>query len=88
MKNKLSGIIVTSVTYAVMGKQILQRAGMKAYIEKLSPGTTGCGCGYGIRVRGDGGAAAAILERSKIAVKGFYDIETEEKTDYIDPGHE
>ncbi len=68
-----SGIIVTSITYAMRGREVLLRNGIHATAERISPAVSGCGCGYGLRVRADGLVAARLLQDASIKVKGFYE---------------
>ncbi|HNX13703.1 MAG TPA: DUF3343 domain-containing protein [Oscillospiraceae bacterium] len=81
MKKQTSGIILTSVTYAIRAKEILLRYHIKALCEKLPASVTGCGCGYGLRVYCDEQTAVAVLESEGIQVKGNYTPSEE----YIQP---
>jgi len=72
MKKQISGIILSSVTYAIRAKEILLRYNIKALCEKLPASVTGCGCGYGLRVYCDEQTARALLETEGIQVKGNY----------------
>lgn len=42
-------ILVSSITYAMKGKRILEQRGIRAYVERI-PRTREAGCGYGIYV--------------------------------------
>lgn len=44
-------IIVSSVTYAYKGKNVLEQRGYKAYIEREPKRLSECGCHYIIRVK-------------------------------------
>jgi len=72
MKKPISGIILSSVTYAVRAREVLLRYDIKALCEKLPASVTGCGCGYGLRVCSDEQTARALLEAAGIQVKGSY----------------
>ncbi len=72
MWGQISGIIVSSVTYAIRAKEVLLRYNIKALCEKLPASVTGCGCGYGLRVNTDEQTARALLEDAGIQVKGSY----------------
>ena len=73
MKNTVSGLILSSVTYAMRARDILARHNIKSFCEKLSPQVTGCGCGYGLRVRAQAEVAADILRAASIKIKGYYE---------------
>ena len=64
-------IIVSSVTYAYKGKNILERKGIKAYIEKEPYRLSECGCHYIIRVKDYPlDAAMEILKNARVRVIG------------------
>ena len=44
---------VGSVTYAIKGRDILRKSGIKAYIERKTNAVGGVGCGYVIVATGD-----------------------------------
>lgn len=68
------GLIVSSVTYAVYGRDALVRRGIKAFIQRLDPSAAGgCGCGYGLRAGCECDEAERILAEEKITVKGYYE---------------
>ena len=46
-------ISVSSITYAIKGRDFLRRKGFKAYIEKKTNTKGNAGCGYVIIVQGD-----------------------------------
>lgn len=64
--------MLSSVTYAMKGKEILSRYGIKAFMERTSSEISGCGCGYSLRVKGDVNIAAAILTSAGIEVRKVY----------------
>ena len=66
-------ILVSSITYAMKGKEILSRRGFKAYIERLPRGFQNSGCGYCIYVNSDVDMAERILRASGIRVNGRYE---------------
>jgi hypothetical protein len=45
-------IVVSSITYAYKGKDILERRGCKAFIEKAPRSISECGCLYSLVIRG------------------------------------
>lgn len=62
-------IITTgTVTYAIKGRNLLQRKGFKARIEKTVSGKGSAGCGYGISVEGDIKAAEAALRHAGVKI--------------------
>ena len=64
-------IMVSSVTYAIKGRDLLRKMGYSADIER-TPGTMDrVGCGYSITTELDGEAARAILEENNIKVGGI-----------------
>jgi len=63
-------IIVSSVTYAMKGKELLQRRGFKAYIARLPQRGEKTGCGYCIYVNENTDLAEQILRASGIRVLG------------------
>ncbi len=71
-------ILVSSITYAMKGKEILSRRGFKAYIERLPRGLQNSGCGYCIYVDGDVDAAERILKASGVRVNGRYERKAED----------
>ena len=62
-------ILLSSVTYAMRGRDLLMRYGKKAYVERVaSNGKTGCG--YGLYVPKDVDEAEKILKENGIRVLG------------------
>ena len=54
-------IMVSSITYAIQGRDILRQRGMKAYIERTPGGRDRAGCGYSIYVDSNTDMAEDIL---------------------------
>lgn len=63
-------IMVTSVTYAIKGKQILINNGFYADIVRTPKNVSGRGCGYSIYVPNDTDKAEEILIEKGIKVIG------------------
>ncbi len=59
---------VSSITYAMKGKKLLNSLGYFAEIEKTPQGLAS-GCGYSIRVRDDPNYLANILSGSGVEIK-------------------
>ncbi len=57
--------LVSSITYAIKGRDLLRSKGYKAYIER-SKGQLSHGCGYSIYVTHDWEGAKQILEEHHI----------------------
>ena len=62
-------IVVSSVTYAMKGRDLLFRHGIRGYVERI-PKTGETGCGYGIYVPRGVDAAERILRENRIRVLG------------------
>ena len=60
-------IVVSSVTYAMKGRDLLFRHGIRGYVERI-PKTGDTGCGYGIYVPQGADAAERILQENRIRV--------------------
>ncbi len=60
-------IVVSSVTYAMKGRDLLFRHGIKGYVQRI-PKTENTGCGYGIYVPNGADAAERILIENYIRV--------------------
>ena len=60
-------IIVSSVTYAMKGKEILFVYGIRSYVERI-PKTRETGCGYGVYVPDRTDEAERILRENGIRV--------------------
>lgn len=66
MKKQL--LQVSSITYAIKGRDILRKQGIKAYVERTPGELDREGCGYSIYVKGDTDAAESILKSAGIKV--------------------
>ena len=62
-------IVVSSVTYAMKGRDLLFRHGIRGYVERI-PKTGETGCGYGIYVPRGADAAERTLRENRIRVLG------------------
>lgn len=60
-------IVVSSVTYAMKGRDLLFRHGIKGYVQRI-PKTENTGCGYGIYVPNGADVAERILIENHIRV--------------------
>lgn len=65
---KYTLLAVSSITYAMKSKKILNGMGIFCEIEK-TPKNLSSGCGYSVRVRDDPDRIVGILERNGVAVK-------------------
>lgn len=63
-------IIVSSITYAMKGKELLQKHGFQAYIARLPQKEEGTGCGYCVYVSRDTDLAEKILRNGGIRILG------------------
>ncbi len=62
-------IITTgTVTYAIKGKDILKRNGIKAKVDRIMSGKGSSGCGYAIIVENDFEKALELLKKSGIKI--------------------
>ena len=68
------GIKVTSVTYAMKGRDLLQKNGYKAYLTRNPHPDDDEGCGYVIYVNNLDDKCFEILKRNKIKVTGTVDL--------------
>ena len=68
------GIKVTSVTYAMQGRDLLQKNGYKAYLTRNPHPEDDEGCGYVIYVNDLDKKGYEILKRNKIKVTGTVDL--------------
>lgn len=62
-------ILVSSVTYAMKGRDLLFRQGIRAFVERIPP-TAASGCGYGVYVPQGADEAERILRENKIKILG------------------
>lgn len=60
-------LVVSSVTYAMKGRDLLFRRGIRGYVERI-PQTDDSGCGYGIYVPAGADEAERILRENHIRV--------------------
>lgn len=63
-------IMVSSITYAMKSREILNRRGFKAYVERIPQTSQSVGCGYGIYVPDRTEEAVQILLDSGIHITG------------------
>ena len=68
MKKQL--IMVSSITYAIKGRELLRAKGYRAYIERTPGNLDTAGCGYSIYVNGYADAAEQILRDAGIKILG------------------
>lgn len=62
-------IVVSSITYAYKGKNVLERKGIRAGIEKAPKEVSGCGCYYALDIRNATAAEAAeILRAARVKI--------------------
>ena len=66
MKKQL--IMVSSITYAIKGRELLRSKGYRAYIERTPRSLDTAGCGYSIYVSSD---AEEILRSAGIKILGI-----------------
>ncbi|MBR1738884.1 MAG: DUF3343 domain-containing protein [Ruminococcus sp.] len=69
--NQKSYIAMTSITYAMKGKEYLRSKGIGCEIER-TPGHLGSGCGYSLVLTSDPAAAAELLRSARIPYKSVY----------------
>ena len=63
-------IMVSSVTYAMKGKQILNNAGIRCEIERTQKRDVKNGCGYSLYVPQNADEAEKILKENNIKIIG------------------
>lgn len=68
------GIKVTSVTYAMKGRDMLQKNGYKAYLTRNPHPDEDDGCGYVIYVNNMDKRCLDILKNGGIKVRGLVDL--------------
>lgn len=61
-------ISVSSITYAIKGRDLLRKNGYKSYVEKKTNSTGNLGCGYVIVVFGNGEKIKNLLSFSGIKI--------------------
>lgn len=59
---------LSSITYAMKGRDLLSSRGIKCEILRVSSGNAHSGCGYGLIVYGDAESAARILSQARVGV--------------------
>lgn len=67
---KQERIMVSSITYAIKGRDLLRSMGFKAYIERSKGQLEQSGCGYSIYVTENTDRAEQILRDHQIKVLG------------------
>ncbi len=60
---------VNSITYAMRGKSILEKNGIRAKIERSADKTDRQGCGYSLIVWGQGDQARGLLTQNGIPIR-------------------
>ena len=68
-------IMVSSITYAIRGRDLLRSKGFKAYIEKTPGRLDSAGCGYSIYVTSNAEQAQRILRSAGIKILGLMQAE-------------
>lgn len=68
-------LIVSSITYAMKGQEILKRQGIKATVRRVPKSQVLSGCGYGLLVTCNPDKAEDILSKFQIKVLGRMDSE-------------
>lgn len=66
-------IAVSSITYAMKAKRLLNKLGYYCEIEKTPKGLSS-GCGYSIRVRENSSYICELLAKSSIECKGMMSV--------------
>ncbi len=61
-------IITGSVTYAIKGRDILRKKGLRATVGRLTSPKGSSGCGYAIFLDGDIETARMILQKAGIKI--------------------
>lgn len=67
-------ISVNSVTYAIKGRDILRKQGIKAYVEKKTNTDGNVGCGYVIVAVGNKNKITESLIRSGVRILELHSI--------------
>lgn len=64
-------IVVSSITYAYKGREVLERRGCRVYIERAPRNISSCGCHFILRVRGCSvREVLAVLQAANVRVLG------------------
>ena len=61
-------IITGSITYALKGRDILRKKGLRATVGRVTPTKSSAGCGYAIFFEGDIKTAVEILQKNGIKI--------------------
>lgn len=61
-------IVTGSITYALKGRDILRKKGLKATVGRVTPTANSSGCGYAIFIEGDIRTALEILKKAGIKI--------------------
>ena len=69
-ENSKTLLAMSSITYAMKAKEILNSKGLYCEIER-TPKNLGSGCGYSVRIKSDVKEAEEILKKYGITVKGI-----------------
>lgn len=62
--------MVSSITYALKGRDLLRAKGFKAYVERTPSAYDRIGCGYSVYVNGDIEQALELFRENGIRVYG------------------
>lgn len=62
-------IIISSITHAMRGKEVLEKNGIKSYVTR-NKSSVGDGCSYSLSVKGNADEAERILQNNGIRVIG------------------
>lgn len=68
--DKMKEYIISTgtVTYALKGRDILRKKGIKAYVERITSGKGSAGCGYAIITEGDLKQAEKLLKEAGVKI--------------------
>lgn len=66
-------IIMSSITNAMRGRELLRRNGIPCEIERVPKSRMRQGCGYGLYVRGNTAKAEELLRQNGLRVSGITD---------------
>ncbi len=67
-------ISVGSITYAIKGRDLLRKQGIKAYVERKTNTSGNAGCGYVIVAEGNKNKISQVLTHSGVKILEFYSI--------------
>lgn len=68
-------ILVSSITYAMKGRDLLNRKGISSYLERIPKMERAGGCGYALHVPHGIEEAEAVLQKAGIRLLGRIDGE-------------